>query len=223
MKKIALIVLAAAALLSVSCKKDKATATADANDASYAFGMALGSSLKETKVDIDYDKLLKGMKDIIEGKETEITMDEAGVRIQAAISQAQALASEENSKKETEFLEANGKKSGIVTTESGLQYEVLKEGTGSSPKATDTVKVDYVGTLIDGTKFDSSIDRGQPAEFPLDGVIAGWTEGIQLMKVGGKTRFYIPSKLGYGASGAGSAIGPYSTLIFEVDLLDIVK
>jgi len=104
-----------------------------------------------------------------------------------------------------------------------LQYEVLKEGTGAHPKASDTVKVDYVGTLLDGTKFDSSIDRGQPAEFPLDGVIPGWTEGIQLMKVGGKTRFYIPSNLAYGQSGAGGVIGPNSTLVFEVDLLDIVQ
>jgi FKBP-type peptidyl-prolyl cis-trans isomerase FkpA len=185
--------------------------------------MALGSSLKETQVAIDYDKMLKGIKDIVEGKETEITLEEAGMRIQAAISQAQALASESNSKKEAEFLESNGKKAGIVTTESGLQYEVLKEGTGAHPKASDTVKVDYVGTLLDGTKFDSSIDRGQPAEFPLDGVIPGWTEGIQLMKVGGKTRFYIPSNLAYGQSGAGGVIGPNSTLVFEVDLLDIVQ
>ncbi|HOC30043.1 MAG TPA: FKBP-type peptidyl-prolyl cis-trans isomerase [Treponemataceae bacterium] len=223
MKKIALFALAAATLFAVSCKKNDASATADANDASYAFGMALGSSLKETQVAIDYDKMLKGIKDIVEGKETEITLEEAGMRIQAAISQAQALASESNSKKEAEFLESNGKKAGIVTTESGLQYEVLKEGTGAHPKASDTVKVDYVGTLLDGTKFDSSIDRGQPAEFPLDGVIPGWTEGIQLMKVGGKTRFYIPSNLAYGQSGAGGVIGPNSTLVFEVDLLDIVQ
>lgn len=119
------------------------------------------------------------------------------------------------------FLEENGKKEGVVTTASGLQYLVLQEGTGKSPKATDTVLVHYAGTLLSGIEFDSSYARREPIEFPLNGVIAGWTEGVQLMKEGAKFRFFIPSKLAYGSRGAGRDIGPNQTLIFEVELLKV--
>lgn len=119
------------------------------------------------------------------------------------------------------FLAANGKKDGVKATASGLQYEVLTEGAGKSPKATDTVQVNYRGTTIDGKEFDSSYKRGEPIEFPLNGVIPGWTEGVQLMKEGAKYRFFIPSKLAYGSRGAGGAIGPDETLIFEVELLKV--
>jgi FKBP-type peptidyl-prolyl cis-trans isomerase len=119
------------------------------------------------------------------------------------------------------FLEANGKKEGVTTTASGLQYKVIKAGTGAKPKATDTVNVHYKGTFLDGKTFDSSYDRGQPISFPLNGVIAGWTEGVQLMPVGSTYEFYIPSNLAYGERGAGGAIPPNATLIFVVELLGI--
>ncbi|MEC7283749.1 MAG: FKBP-type peptidyl-prolyl cis-trans isomerase, partial [Pseudomonadota bacterium] len=131
-------------------------------------------------------------------------------------------AAEKNIEAGLAYLEENGKKEGVVTTESGLQYEVLEEGEGASPEATDMVKVHYRGTLLDGTEFDSSYKRGEPAEFPLNRVISGWTEGVQLMKEGAKYRFHIPSELAYGARSTG-AITPNSTLIFDVELLEVVK
>lgn len=135
---------------------------------------------------------------------------------------AQEAAGEDNLAKGKAFLEANKSKEGIKTTASGLQYKIITEGTGAIPKATDKVKVHYKGTLIDGTEFDSSYKRGTPLEFPLNAVIKGWAEGLQLMKVGSKAELYIPSELGYGEQGAGSQIGPNSVLVFEVELLNIV-
>lgn len=206
-----------------SCKKAEATTENQGSEASYAFGMALGMNLKETGLTIDFDRLNKGIRDMVEGNDLEISIEEAGMQIQQALALAYSKLTEENQQKEVDFLNENGKKKGVISTTSGLQYEVLKEGTGANPKATDTVKVHYTGSLTDGTKFDSSIDRGEPAELPLNGVITGWSEGIQLMKIGGKNRFYIPSNLAYGENGAGGVIEPFSTLIFEVELLDIVK
>jgi len=226
MKKIILIMLAISLVAFVSCKKPATTAAAadatKSTDPSYAFGIAIGTSLKDIGIEVKYDQFLNGMKDVLDGKKKQkLTNDEATQVIQTAITAAAAKKGEANIKKETDFLAANGKKTGIITTASGLQYEILKDGDGPKPVATDTVKVDYVGTLLDGTTFDSSIARGTPAEFPLSGVIPGWTEGMQLMKVGGKTKFYIPSKLAYGPTGAGSSVPPNSTLIFEVTLLSI--
>lgn len=132
-----------------------------------------------------------------------------------------ALLAQSAKERGEKFLEENAGKEGVKTTASGLQYEVIKEGTGKSPKATDTVVVHYRGTLLDGTEFDSSFKRNEPAEFPLNRVIPGWTEGVQLMKEGAKYRFFIPSKLGYGSRGAGRAIGPDETLIFEIELLKV--
>lgn len=139
----------------------------------------------------------------------------------ALASPAYAATAEENQRKGESFLAANGKKKGTVTTNSGLQYKVLKEGKGASPSATDTVTVHYRGRLLSGEEFDSSYKRGVPATFPLKKVIAGWTEGLQLMKEGGKSRLFIPSNLAYGARGAGAAIGPNETLIFDVELIKV--
>lgn len=224
MKKIIVAALAAAALLA-SCSykgpSEKATTEPTKADASYAFGVAIGGSIKETSVELDYAAFIQGVKDSMEKDEAKLTLDEANQAIQSAIMAAMAKAGEENLAKETEFLADNAKKTGVRTTDSGLQYEVISEGSGERPAATDTVKVEYTGTFLDGSVFDSSAQHGEPAVFPLDQVIAGWTEGIQLMPVGSKFKFYIPSALAYGASGAGGVIPPNSTLIFEVELLSI--
>jgi FKBP-type peptidyl-prolyl cis-trans isomerase len=195
---------------------------------SYAIGMNLGRSLKANEVKINMDLLLKGLRDGVGGGQALLTDEEMQTAVQSvqqqvmAQQEAKRKAEGEKNKVEGEaFLAKNKERSGVKTTTSGLQYEVLKEGTGPSPKATDTVTVNYTGTLRNGTKFDSSVDRGQPATFVLNQVIPGWTEGVQLMKVGGKYKFYIPAALGYADRGAGNVIGPNEPLIFEVDLLSI--
>jgi FKBP-type peptidyl-prolyl cis-trans isomerase FkpA len=228
MKKAIVSTLVFAILLLASCKvKDGATeATKDkaktTSSPSYAFGVAIGQSLAQTGVDVDMNEFMKGVKDVVQKKSPKLTQEEAQQVIMTALQEGQTKKAADNLAAGAKFLAENGKKSGIVTTASGLQYESITEGTGAAPKATDTVKVDYVGTLLDGTKFDSSIDRGQSAEFPLNAVIPGWTEGIQLMKVGGKAKLYIPAALAYGENGAGDTIGPNETLVFEVTLVDII-
>jgi FKBP-type peptidyl-prolyl cis-trans isomerase FkpA len=192
-------------------------------DISYAFGVVLGSDLKQTGLKFDYDALLQGVKESIEGKATRFTMEEAIGRIQVAYAEVMAKRAEENKQQEVRFLEENGRKPGIVTTASGLQYEVITEGSGGRPAATDTVSVQYEGTLLDGTVFDSSYINGGPVELPLDGVIPGWTEGVLLMREGGAMRLFIPSALAYGEQGAGNFIPPNSTLIFKVELISIIK
>jgi FKBP-type peptidyl-prolyl cis-trans isomerase len=184
-------------------------------DASYALGMNIGSSLVMDGINPNPEQLLKGMKDVISGGKTRFTEEESIQITQTAYSAMLV-------KIGTDFLAENGKKPGIITTSSGLQYEVIKEGTGAKPAASDIVKVNYEGKLIDGTTFDSSYGS-DPVEFPLDYVITGWTEGVQLMSVGSKYKFYIPSELGYGAAGAPPMIPPNSVLIFDVELLDINK
>jgi len=223
-KRISLLILVVSVSLAFGQTADKkpAAPAAQAPDAGYAFGLLVGTSIKETGVAIDYNSFLKGLKESMEGKPSAMTPEQAEKVVQDAITAAAAKMGEANVSKEADFLAANAKKPGVIATASGLQYEVLKEGTGDKPKATDNVRVDYVGTLLDGTVFDSSIARGQPAEFPLNGVIPGWTEALQLMKVGGKSRLYIPSSLAYGPRGAGKTIPPNSTLIFDVDLLAIL-
>jgi FKBP-type peptidyl-prolyl cis-trans isomerase len=190
-------------------------------DASYALGMNIGSNLAMDGINPNSEQFLKGMKDVISGGKTRFTEDEAIQIIQAAYSTLMEKRSSEAMQKGIDFLVENGKKAGVITTSSGLQYEVIKEGTGAKPAASDIVKVHYEGKLIDGATFDSSLS-GAPIEFPLDQVIPGWTEGVQLMSVGSKYKFYIPPELGYGVSGAGP-IPPNSVLIFEVELLDILK
>ncbi len=188
---------------------------------SYSLGLLLGDRFTKRFGDIDYDVLIEGLSQAHEGEETQITLEEAQANLQKfeqeAAKASQVAAAAEGQK----YLEENKTKDGVEVTESGLQYEVITEGDGPKPAATDTVSVHYVGTLLDGTEFDSSVARGQPAEFPLNGVIPGWTEGLQLMNTGSKYRFVIPSELAYGERGAGQAIGPGATLIFEVELLEI--
>jgi FKBP-type peptidyl-prolyl cis-trans isomerase FkpA len=217
------LVFALGGLLYAEGKKDEAAEATVDGDTSYAFGMVIGSELQQTGLIFNYNAFTKGLREVLENKNTKITMDEAVLTVQQAFLEVMRKRAEENKAKELRFLEENGKKPGVNTTVSGLQYEVITEGTGPKPAAEDIVRVNYEGTLIDGTVFDSTYTRGEPAEFPLYAVIAGWTEGLQLMSEGSSYRFYIPSKLAYGEQGAGSVIPPYSTLIFEVELLSISK
>jgi FKBP-type peptidyl-prolyl cis-trans isomerase len=191
-------------------------------DVDYAFGLLVGNSLASTGLSFDLDVVRQGLQDALDKSRTpRFDPEHAKQVVNEAIHEYQAKLDAERIEKEKGYLEEHAKKQGVVTTESGLQYEVLKAGTGAKPVATDTVKVDYVGTLTDGTEFDSSIKRGEPAEFVLNQVIPAWTEGLQLMAVGGKYRFTVPSKLAYGPQGAGGVIPPFATLVFEVDLLSI--
>ncbi|MGB4414365.1 MAG: FKBP-type peptidyl-prolyl cis-trans isomerase [Paludibacter sp.] len=190
---------------------------------SYALGLSLGNNLLSSGIDhIDYVKLAKGIQDVLEHNKPEISYQEAQTVINEFFEAVQAKASEGAIKAGKDFLAENGKRPEVVTLASGLQYEVLTEGKGAKPKASDKVKVHYHGTLIDGTVFDSSVNRGEPAIFGTTQVISGWVEALQLMPVGSKWKLFIPSDLAYGAQGAGQAIGPHTTLVFEVELLAIV-
>ncbi|MDR2258453.1 MAG: FKBP-type peptidyl-prolyl cis-trans isomerase [Treponema sp.] len=188
---------------------------------SYAFGLVMGSDLKQTGLEFDYPAFTGGFKTGVEGGEAPYTREEAVEIVQAAFEEFMARNAETNRIREIAFLEENGGREGVITTESGLQYEVISEGSGEKPSAADTVRVNYEGTLTDGTVFDSSYERGEAAEFPLNRVIPGWTEGLQLMRVGSSYRFYIPSSLAYGGQGAGQIIPAYATLVFTVELLEI--
>src|SRR5213595_3014694 len=190
---------------------------------SYSIGMQIGFNLARQKVDINPDILAAGIKDSIAGK-PQLTQDQdkdVMAQFEKDMEQKQKQAGEKNKTDGAKFLEENKKKPGVKTTASGLQYKVEKEGTGSQPKATDMVTVNYRGTLIDGTEFDSSYKRGQPATFPVNGVIKGWTEALQLMKQGSKYQLFIPSNLAYGERAMGLDIGPNAKLIFEVELQDV--
>jgi FKBP-type peptidyl-prolyl cis-trans isomerase len=189
---------------------------------SYAFGMVIGSDLQPSGLDFNYSAFAEGVRASMK-KETKITHDEAVEIVRAAFETAMTARAEENRNSELKFLAENGEKPGVTTTPSGLQYEVLKEGSGESPASIDTVRVNYEGSLTDGSVFDGNEGQGAPAEFPLDRVIPGWTEGIQLMNVGSVYRFYIPSRLAYGEQGAAPVIPPNSTLIFTVELLEVIK
>lgn len=195
---------------------------------SYTIGMNIGRDLKRQSIDIDPDLLAQGIKDIVAGGKTQIT-DEQAQACMMAFQQEMHVKTEQKKKEDGEknkkegdaFLAANKTKDGVKTTESGLQYKILKAGSGPKPTATQTVSVHYRGTLIDGTEFDSSIKRGQPAEFPVNGVIKGWTEALQLMSVGSKWQLFIPPDIAYADRGAPPLIGPNAVLIFEVELLAI--
>ena len=196
---------------------------------SYALGLGIGSQLKSMGADsLNIDDFAQAIKDTISGAELKVSHKESQQIVQEffkeqeAKQRAQAAENGKVAREEGEkFLAENAKKDGVQVTESGLQYSVIKEGTGKSPKATDTVVCHYEGFLTNGTVFDSSIQRGEPAAFPLNAVLAGWTEGLQLMKEGGKTRFFIPYNLAYGEAGAAGAIPPYAALIFDVELLEV--
>lgn len=196
---------------------------------SYALGMNIMGNLAELPIEIDVESVIAAIKDVSAGKETALKveeyhkyMQEFQKKVQQAGQQAVAKAAENNKKAGAEFLAENAKKDGIKVTSSGLQYRVITEGSGDKPAATSKVKVHYTGKLTDGTVFDSSVQRGEPIDFALNQVIAGWTEGVQLMTPGSKYEFFIPSDLAYGDRGAGNAIPPGATLIFEVELLEVL-
>ena len=190
---------------------------------SYAVGLSIAESLKSQQLgSLDLNFLKDGIQDVFEQKEPKINPNEANGLIQAYLEEANKAAFGENKEQGIAFLETNKNKKGILTTESGLQYEVIEEGEGVKAGTTDTVTVHYHGTLIDGTVFDSSTERGTPASFGVNQVIPGWTEALQLMSVGAKYRLYIPQELAYGANpNPGGPIKPYSALIFDVELIEI--
>jgi len=195
---------------------------------SYGIGMSIGRDFEAQKLDIDPDVLAQGIKDVLAGKELLMTEEEVRETLMAfqeemmvKQEEASAKAAEKNAAEGKAFLEENAKKEGVVTLPSGLQYKVVKEGTGKMPKEGDSVTVHYRGTLIDGTEFDSSYGRGEPVTFPVGGVIPGWVEALQLMKEGSKWELFIPASLAYGERGAPPLIGPNSTLVFEVELVSV--
>ncbi len=195
----------------------------------YAIGMNIGTNMLQQKVDVDADQLAAGLHAVLKGEKTVLTQEEMGQILTAyqqemQMKQMAEMAAEaaKNEKLAQEYLENNGKQDGVVTLESGLQYKIIKAGTGASPKAESKVQVHYRGTLLDGTEFDSSYKRGEPASFPVNGVIPGWTEALQLMKEGAKWQLVIPASLAYAERGAPPMIPPNATLIFDVELLKIL-
>ncbi len=197
---------------------------------SYALGLGIGRQLQDLcGEDLNLEDFAQAVKDIYTGGKLAINEIEGQQMVieylqrrDAEKKAEQAAAGEAAKKAGEDFLKENAKKEGVVVLPSGLQYQVIKEGTGRSPKATDNVKCHYEGRLIDGTMFDSSKKRGEPATFPLNGVIKGWTEGVQLMKEGAVYKFFIPYNLAYGENGAGSAIPPYAALVFDVELIEVL-
>jgi FKBP-type peptidyl-prolyl cis-trans isomerase len=198
-----------------------ASLTTDADRFSYGLGMVIGERVLKQYNEVDYALLIEGMKAQHQSQATLITIEDAGAALTTYSEQQLATKTEANKMKGATYLEENAKKEGVIVTESGLQYSVVTQGDGAKPTAADQVTVHYRGTLIDGTEFDSSYSRGEPATFGLNQVIPGWTEGVQLMNVGSKYQFVVPHELGYGERGAGGAIGPFETLIFEVELIEI--
>lgn len=190
---------------------------------SYSIGLGIGQNLLGMGArDLNVDDFAQAIKDVLEGNPTAVSHTEAREVVNKYFEELEAKMNAAAIEKGKNFLEENKKKENIVTLPSGLQYEVIKEGNGKKPKATDRVKCHYEGTLIDGTLFDSSIQRGEPAVFGVNQVIAGWVEALQLMSEGSKWRLFIPSELAYGANGAGEMIPPHSTLIFEVEMIEVL-
>ena len=244
MKKIYLSTLAIAlvGMTMTGCNEDKVAKAADAQEVQaktvalstpqeklgYAIGLQIGSQLLETKDAMHTESLVLGIKDALESKEPRLSNEEMQAVKMAFQQEVQARAQQEmaglalkNKAEGDAFLAANKTKEGVVTLPSGLQYKIITAGTGATPTSSDTVVTHYTGTLINGQVFDSSVQRGEPATFPVGGVIAGWTEALQHMKVGGKWQLFIPAELAYGERGAGQMIAPNSTLIFDIELLEI--
>ena len=198
---------------------------------SYALGLGIGQQLAQMGAqDLNVDDFAESIRDVLQGRELKVSHREAQQIVQAYFQQQEARMNAERAEKGKEakvagekYLAENAKKDGVITTASGLQYQVLREGNGKKPTAKDSVKCHYEGFLIDGTVFDSSVQRGEPAVFGLQQVIAGWTEGLQLMQEGGKYRFFIPYRLAYGEGGAGQLIPPFATLIFDVELIEVMN
>jgi FKBP-type peptidyl-prolyl cis-trans isomerase FklB len=208
--------------------EEKALLQTSKEKQSYSMGADIGKRLKAQSIEIDTNAFTQGMKDALsEGKMlmTEEEIRESLTALQKELKEKQAektkLLGEKNKKEGEAFLAENKKKEGVITLPSGLQYKVIKEGTGKQPSADATVETNYRGTLVDGTEFDSSYKRGQSATFPVNGVIVGWTEALQLMKEGAKWQLFVPANLAYGERGAGNVIGPNATLIFEVELISV--
>ena len=211
-----------------AAKPKPVTLTTQKDKVSYAVGMSMAKTLQRDSLDVNPDILVKGLRDVLAGNKPLLTDEQASATLSALQQEMRAKQQEKaqqaglsNKKEGDDFLAANKGKDGVVTLPSGLQYKILKQGTGPKPAASDSVVCNYRGTLINGTEFDSSYKRGQPATFPVGGVIKGWTEALQLMPVGSKWQLFVPSDLAYGARGAGQDIGPNATLIFEVELISI--
>jgi FKBP-type peptidyl-prolyl cis-trans isomerase FklB len=226
MKKILTITLTVfcAVMLCKSQENMKLEFKTEKEKASYALGMQLGNNFQQQGflTNLNFDYIIAGIKDQV-NNQAQIDINETDQILTQFFTELQKVQSSGNIEEGEKFLAENAKRKEVVVTESGLQYEILVEGNGPKPNATSTVKTHYKGTLLDGTVFDSSYDRGEPLSFPLNQVIKAWTEALQLMPVGSKWKLYVPYYLGYGERGAGALIGPYATLIFEVELLDIEK
>ena len=215
------VVLICAALFA-ACNRNEAPAPgAMDSDTSYAFGMLVASQMGLTEFSFDYYAFMEGFRDFNENRETRLTQDAAMELIMTAITMVDEQG-QANLEEGRAYLAQNAQRAGVITTASGLQYEVLVQGTGATPGAHDTVRVHYEGTFLDGTVFDSSFARGEPTEFPVGMVIQGWVEGLQLMNVGSTFRFVIPADLAYGTHGMPPTIPPNATLIFRVELIDIL-
>lgn len=229
MKKIGLIIAASTMSLSVFAATPITNKSPAKEQFSYSYGYLMGRNNTDALSDLKLDIFYQGLQEGAQSKTARLTDEEMAKAINDYKKTLEAKQLVEfqktgqlNAQAGAAFLADNAKKSGVITTKSGLQYQVLKEGNGQKPKATSRVKVNYEGRLLDGTVFDSSIARNHPVEFQLSQVIAGWTEGLQTMKEGGKTRFFIPANLAYGEVGAGDTIGPNSTLIFDIELLQVL-
>jgi FKBP-type peptidyl-prolyl cis-trans isomerase FkpA/FKBP-type peptidyl-prolyl cis-trans isomerase FklB len=220
-------VIAAAA----ACSRGQSAPLATLQDsASYAVGQNMGSSLREVRDEVNVEQVVQGLRDAVEGREGRLTPQDAqrvlaayGQEVQSRQTERREAVSDSNRVAGDAYRAENGGREGVTTTASGLQYEVLTEGTGPKPTATSTVRVHYVGTLVDGKQFDSSREGGEPVTFNLGEVIPGWSEAVRLMSVGSRYRFVLPPEIGYGAQGSPPDIGPHATLIFDVELLEILN
>jgi FKBP-type peptidyl-prolyl cis-trans isomerase len=233
MKKLQLATLGLGAALFLGCNQDSAISTKSKLETpkdkhSYAIGMDMGKSLKQIEADLDYSLLMRGIKDqvsnspaLLNDSEFQAALQDLMKEMRAERAKKDSIKSVEGLAKQSEFLAKNKAETGVQTTASGLQYLVLKEGTGASPKDGDVVVAHYVGALLDGTEFDNSVKRGQPLTFPLNRVIPGWQEALKLMKVGAKIKAWIPSELGYGKAGSPPVIPGNSLLVFEIELLEV--